>query len=552
MVSRLINNRGSLADQPRPVAEQIRGNTPTIRQVINVTASIAGKDKPAAIKMAKQQSLMWVQKRVGKLTETAWSFEDFEHLIPGCSAAAVTIKRENIDYWVVRCDDPDKKVAGRTWTTEITVALKDNQATFGLRLMATGRGDLSDFIPSVPGIVRQVSENPGLVRIGRTISDLPWIIKDNDSLNEMLDLIEDSKRKNPVYVVSLNEYEDDPKTASIDVFDIAKRCIGIAHIVVVPGELTYGISDRFGKMFSVYRGAVRTYKTGFNLDEDTPFTHPIALPETIKQWEGGGADGFVAMLARNAASESLARIDHEKDLPSFSKVKQHAIEMRRETAVDDELLNLAYQEIEEKGKQSAEWEGMALEEEEKRKDVEHTKKELESRLYWLQKRNDDLETKIKEITNKSTDHDTPIPESLDELGDWTNKYLAGRIIMAGRALRSAKGAVFDDVGLVYKALLLLANEYREKMLGKGQEAFDKKLEELGLGCSATFAGGLAGEQGDTYFLKHEGRKRELNMHLKYGNAHNESRCMRVYFFWDEERSLAVVGSLPAHLRTRAT
>jgi hypothetical protein len=39
------------------------------------------------------------------------------------------------------------------------------------------------------------------------------------------------------------------------------------------------------------------------------------------------------------------------------------------------------------------------------------------------------------------------------------------------------------------------------------------------------------------------------MHVKKGNSREARNCLRIYFFWDEEREQVVVGHLPAHLTT---
>ena len=83
-------------------------------------------------------------------------------------------------------------------------------------------------------------------------------------------------------------------------------------------------------------------------------------------------------------------------------------------------------------------------------------------------------------------------------------------------------------------------------------AFETGCQELGIEESASFAGTRAGEQGDTYVIKHGGRKIYLDRHLKKGAAKDDRYCFRLYFTWDEPSSAVVVGSLPSHLRTRAT
>ncbi|WP_420725956.1 hypothetical protein [Hwanghaeella sp. LZ110] len=86
----------------------------------------------------------------------------------------------------------------------------------------------------------------------------------------------------------------------------------------------------------------------------------------------------------------------------------------------------------------------------------------------------------------------------------------------------------------------------------GQDDFSQQTKHLGIELSNTFSGARSGEFGDEYFVDYNGRKRELVKHLKKGNDKDQRNCLRIYFFWDEEDQVVVIGYLPAHLRTRLT
>ncbi|MCH7692499.1 MAG: hypothetical protein IID50_03545 [Proteobacteria bacterium] len=547
----------TLQNQLRPFLQRMRGRSLIPRPVVQITADIEGTDKSAAVKMARQNVLQWVQERAGKLPDEAWAFEDFDHDVPGTPASVVTIKDDTRDYWVMRCEDPDKTIPGRTWVVEATVALQGDNAVFGLRLiMATREADPA-FLPSIPGIVRQVVENPGLSRHDRPISIKPSLVANDDDLVALVDLIEEPRRRRPVYVVSLEEGKTDPATAVVNVEQLARRCLGTAHVAVVTGDTTYGISDEFGRQYSVWGGAVRTYRPGFDLDTDSPYTHPLAMRVVVENWGEDGARDFVDMLVRNAAIESLKTIDPERELPSFAKVMQIALKRKREEvqktgSTDAELIELLEQELEEKGRQIEEWEALAIQEEQLRREAEGGAQEAVNQQYWMRERIKALEENIQEITGQSVDADVPIPDSYEKLGHWANQHLSGRLVLTGRAVRAAKGAAFEDVEAVYRAVLLLANEYRDMHLRGDNESFEIRCRELGLECCQSFAGSGAGRHGDEYFVQFGGRRRLLELHLKNSTSREPRRCLRVYFFWDDETEQVIVGSLPAHLKTRIT
>ena len=141
--------------------------------------------------------------------------------------------------------------------------------------------------------------------------------------------------------------------------------------------------------------------------------------------------------------------------------------------------------------------------------------------------------------------------------EWVEEHLPGRLVFLPRAARAVKNAVYQDVSLVYKALLLLANEYRNMRLGAegGKEGFESSCEKLELRFGGSITDIAAGQYESEYFVDYpvgSGLKHKLDFHLCKGTTKDDHLCMGIYFFWDEQARLVVVGSLPAHLKCRAT
>ena len=131
--------------------------------------------------------------------------------------------------------------------------------------------------------------------------------------------------------------------------------------------------------------------------------------------------------------------------------------------------------------------------------------------------------------------------------------MSGNVQVINRARNAVKKSKYHDSDLIYHSLLLLKNYYVPTKTEGGKEKkdnFDNKCEELGLVLARSFSGTRHGEHGDTYIVKHNGKNRILDQHLKKGNSHNEADCFRLYFFWSEEDDEGVVGWLPSHLETR--
>lgn len=136
---------------------------------------------------------------------------------------------------------------------------------------------------------------------------------------------------------------------------------------------------------------------------------------------------------------------------------------------------------------------------------------------------------------------------LSGLPDWA-KANEDRIVVLPRALNGAKKSLYLRPELVYRGLEYLAGAYRDYRLNRiGREDADKVLLEAGLRVAGSAAPTVAGEQGDAYFVSWNGRRRFLEFHLGKGGGRDERYCLRIYYFWDDESSRVVVGSLPAHL-----
>lgn len=150
--------------------------------------------------------------------------------------------------------------------------------------------------------------------------------------------------------------------------------------------------------------------------------------------------------------------------------------------------------------------------------------------------------------------DAQFPDNFDDLERWSEEHLSGgKVRLLRRAIRAAKKSPFENPGLAYRALSILRDRYVPMRIEGGKarkDEYNKALRAANLTEAATFAGTRSGEYGDTYFVNHGGRKRELDRHLKGGNSRDPRYGFRLYFFWDDDDREVVVGSLPNHLTTR--
>ena len=123
--------------------------------------------------------------------------------------------------------------------------------------------------------------------------------------------------------------------------------------------------------------------------------------------------------------------------------------------------------------------------------------------------------------------------------------------------------MFEDVRLACESLKLLAEAYWDMRVNHDpdlrqslSQAWEEGIKTLRLEYnSQSIAPNRLGEFRSTYTIDYrigQSSQQLLGPHLKYGTTKDDRFCMRIYFLWDDDRQLVVIGSLPAHLETRAT
>ena len=337
---------------------------------------------------------------------------------------------------------------------------------------------------------------------------------------------------------------------------LARNTQGLAHVFCLSRNAAFGLSDLMGgKTLSVFDGAVRTFYPGFSLDAD-PYAHPLVLPQRIQDWvdEDGelGPGAFSSFLAEQVHNFSVNSPKKLEDMPTFTAIKKQRLTKPKNTPNEQaELMGLQVQELE---SEVSTWRQLA-------EDRDEQALALQEEVNRLRAYSQLLSYNLEQLRGERQDSEISLPDNYQQLDAWCNEYLSGRLILLNRAVRAVRKAVFEDVGLVYQALLLLAFEYRDLCLAQqdgrqaAKDAFDSKLQAMHLEMSRALSKERVGEFEDQYTVDYtigQNTRQMLEWHLTKGNDKDERYCLRIYFFWDPELNLVVVGHLPSHLRNRMT
>ena len=533
-----------------------------VRVVSQVIFSVVGQN---VFRELQERVLKWSfapKRYVRGIPDGAWDGETFE-IDTDSSEYAAAIKLEDPTYWAFRCKQSLWDLANRIWTTDVGIGKRpNNEVVFGCRLTCSQRGSQ---LPhrSVPQFVRGIAFTQVATLDKRRISPDPWIVRDEQSVNELLQLLQNRDRRNPVVVFALPEGSNDDTETAIPVGVFLRKTVGCVHCVIITSDASFLLTDRLGREFSVYKQAIRTYNPGFDPNVDLSSEHPVASVGRIQNWSDDEENegSFTEFLVDQSLRPRCPRSELEELHPPFDRVRRVYAERRRRKASDahqeyEQLLELADDD-----RRAAEREANSTMEllslaEEERDQATRRVEYLKSENYRLRERNHHMECRLRDLCHGM---ESPIPDNLDEFRTWVDRELAGEVVLHSRAYRGIDKSEYEDPRLIYSVLLLLRDHYVPMRRHGGPQrrsSYDARCADLGIKETLTISNTREGEQDSNLYRVawgSDGSKRKLDRHLKKGSEHNNDRtCFRLYFFWDDEGQQVVVGWLPSHLRTRIT
>lgn len=528
----------------------------SVRVVTQVALQVAGDN---IFRRIQERVLKWVftpDRNVRAIPDGAWEGESFV-IDADHSEQVEAIKLRNPNYWTIRLSERLKD-PGRIWTTEVGIAsLDERRIAFACRLLCSERG-VPDRTPrSIPSFVRGIAFTQSAMLDDRLQGPDPWIVDSEDDAAEFLDFLRASHRRHPIVAFSLPEDSHDPGDTAVDVRQFLRRTVGYVHTAIVTPTASLILTDELGKEFSVYRQAVRTYYPDFDSLQDVSSDHPVATVPRIALWDQNNDTTFIDFLVNQSLRITRTRKELEQDFPPFQQIKRFAAEESREDArvsgqSDAELLAFADAAIAAARKEASDNLELLQEAEREREDAISRAREIQASYAAIQLRVDYLQERLASVEAKPDS----LPDTLEGLEIWARDNLSGAIELHDRALKAASRSDFQNVELVYNALLLMRDYYVPMRRQGGidlKNAFEQRLAVLGLENSKCFAQkNKAQSFGGEYFVKYQGDRRELDWHLKGSNSRDGRLSFRMYYFWDDDTSRVVVGYLPGHLETDAT
>jgi len=535
----------TLAEALKPVRDRLP-RAIVEREILRVVATIPGRPDEDALHVARQEALKWARKRAGgDLPQDAWKGAEFEILSAGRTTMAAYIKTENYILWSLRGDDPDKEVPGRIWSTEVSLGKTSGteDILLGVRLIVNSTEAELSIEPAVPGLIRQIADSCGLRDGNVPTWPAPHVARKQDDVDVLLEWLVSSGRRLPIVVASGDERSASPDAPLIDVDALGKSLCGLAHIVVLPANLTYRLTDELGKPLSVFHGGVRIYNPGLDPLGD-PRDHRLYLASTLSN----NSASVAAEIKSGIARESLRRTRLGHDVLSFAAVRSVSLqkrqEQRRETgASETEQLTTALTRGEALEKQVQDLQGQVDQAWQLSEDESSRAEDAEKQLYSAWARIEQLEAALDASGTKAVDENVE-PASWEEFAKWCDDRFSSRLSLSSAARRAVRNPEFEDFRLAARCVRWLAIEARDRFLNGGGSLANIPIFD---GISNAPCGA------DEYHFDFQGRRLLANWHVKNGgNTRQPERCLRIYYTFDEITRQVIVSDMPAHRRTGAS
>lgn len=521
---------------------------PTTRSVSSVTFAITGT---GAYDRAVHIAVNWMRglnPAIGVMASEGLPFEvggggDYP-------ARAVVLEYDEGVIWSATIDNPDKNVVGRTWITEITIAMRKSEVHFGSRLLNVTRQELVPFIPSIPRLVCDIIGELHCIADRETLSEYPRYIENNDDLEQFLVLLEAPYRRLPVIVMA----QAISRSGATNLETLARRLAGSAHVYGLMEEQAWELTRRVGRQMSVFDGAVRLYRPKLKLDDADPFDHPLWLPTLTAT-----ASSISARVTSRVLDSGVSK--GTTDYPRFEAVRQAVVERniaaRRANSSDAVMLQLYEDEISTLRQQldalRSEQNQWLSDAESERSAAERHVTELKAETHSYRSQNQLLRSRLQ--GSGAVKQREPLTDYTN-FREWAERNISPNVWFAPKAIKEIeRNSVYrspDDIG---EALVILDEIYvpmKRDLESTLHQKWQEELNRFSLISTSCFS-----KEGDIqrfpeYKVVYRGDVFWCDQHIKYGGGTDPRSMFRIYFTWHSDENIVIVGHLPTHLDNNLT
>lgn len=405
-----------------------------------------------------------------------------------------------------------------------------------------------------PAFVRQLIDEVGL-NDGLRLSATPRRISVQE-VGKLTGLLCAAERRLPVVLISQAKNPTLGQNGYlVDGRELAADLAGSAHVMVIDWDATYELSQIVGDEWSCFGGAVRIYWPGsIDFEADDPYEHPRYTPQTIKRnfYPGEFEKELEKVIRVQCASQVMDW--NRYGVQFYVEAEQERMLSASGEASTEELLAQCREQLRRVHESKEEYKALAESYYADMSACREDSQALQKQMTAMTEMIDRQRREIARLKHGSVER-PPVDLGYEQMANWVEQYYPDRLYLHPRAVRALKSATYQNPSMVYRCLILLAEDYYDYRMGRINRntflqrcnAVDPGLSECGFGEGSDIL-----EQGDEYYITYGGKRRLLERHLKKGVSHNALYCLRIYFFWDAKSAHVVIGSLPGHLHSSLT
>ena len=528
---------------------------------LRVRASVAPHAGRGPLRLCRDIVLEWLRNGLQEdLPRKALRHRGFSLRTGTTVCKGVRVRDRDGDQWAVmieRNPAPDREIA-----SEVVVSSRpERPVVVGIRVVdrSIAPGDVEREYPA--DLLAALAARVPLRQGGRRLACEPVTVESDQTMRGFLALLLDPARQTPFAVLTLPSDAADRSAVETHAHSLARAVTGLAVVWVLPPAMTFRLTERVTRHLSVFNGAWRLYMPGFGA-ESSKSDHPLILWDRLNE-EGGVARAAERFL--RASAEAVRNAGGGDQAPTYADLEREAARM---TAQRGGLVSFLRRSI---------WGGadrVAVVREpppvpaptstpapaspgpsRRLKAARETATARARRYERVKKRVVAVEQERDEALKRAEqlaglvrvlggdpDAGIPFPTTWAEFPAWCDESLRGRLVLTGAARRELDGARFADVDLAARCLNWLAEEYRTSRLNGGNASLHGRID----GIDGAFNVPCGRDSFEHFW---DGRRHTVNWHIKRGaNTRDPRRCLRIYYFWDDQARQVVVAAMPGHRR----
>ena len=406
-------------------------------------------------------------------------------------------------------------------------------------------------VPYLPGLLVALAEVADFQVLGETV---PFQAKKYEErfIGRLIDeFLISTSRVLPIVALSPHPETGQP---IVDTTELVKATFGLCHVAdLLTKQATFEISNRLGREWSCYNGAVRIYWPNITANDGNFLRHPLYFPEHYPE---GSQAQLCDDIFRRLAAAALVKFATPPKLKIFRQAEERHRQQRENARIAELTAGVeAARELTDLlNKLRAD--NLKL-----REDLELSKIELAENRDQITARQGEWQFVERQISeaNAAADRErrraealahrfVPKIASVAEAIAYAREDCGGLLEFLPSALRSAEESPYKHPDQVYRLFRALA-EIMSKVRATGHvgTGLFEEMKKYGFDYKDKISTTAATKYREDYVFRYEGRERLFENHVTRGSGHPES-CISIHWIRDETRQAFVFAWCGKHLR----